>query len=178
MKHVWVGGASRSRGSAMSSFHRGLAVACLAINLVGAPVSGALADEGFMGIQYEFALGKKLKLRQVNLTFKPDISLNQGFDFEHARPAGIAIPLYSTDPRMPALLNYLSNSDAGGEGKSKVTAGAVIGVVLGVGILGLLVYAAGKCANDTFSVNLDESKQDDRACDSLSSGAGGLGGLS
>lgn len=178
MKHVWAGGANRSRKRTRSSFHRGLAAACISISLAAAPITGALAGNGVTGVQFEIALGKTAKLRQVNLAFQNDISPTQGFTFERVRQTGIAIPLYSVNPRTPGLLNHLNASGATEKGKSKATAGGVIGVVLAVGILGLVAYAAGKCLKETTSFELDQSRRDDKGCKALSSGGGGLGGLS
>lgn len=178
MRSSRAGGANSSRKRTSTSFHRQLAAACISLILAGAPVTGALAGEGFTTVQFEFALGKTAKLRQVNLAFQGDVSPTQGYTIERIGQTGVAIPLYSMNAQTPGLLNYLNVSDEKGKGKSGASAGTVIAVVVGIGLLGVLAYGVGKCIKETTDYEFDGSKQDDKACKSVSSAVGGLGGLS
>jgi hypothetical protein len=178
MRHTWAGGATSSRKRTSTSFHRQLAAVCISLTLAGTPVTGALADEGFTTVQFEFALGKTVKLRQVKLAFQGELSPTQGFTIERIGQSGVAIPLYSMNAQAPGLLNYLNVSGDKGKGKSGASAGTVIAVVVAVGLLGVLAYGVGKCIKETTDYDFDGSKQDDKSCSSVSSAVGGLGGLS
>lgn len=124
---------------------RKFVVACLTITMVLGPISGAVADEGFMVMQYEFELSEKPKFRQLNLAWQDNFGAIQSFEFEQSKKPNVVIPLYSTNPKRPGLFNRLDSADTEEGKRSKISVGAVVSTLVGLGVLAAYAYAAGKC---------------------------------
>lgn len=124
---------------------RKIVVTGLTISMVAGPVTAAWADEGFMVMQYEFALSKKPEFRQLNLAYQGGFGATRSFEFEQSKQPSVVIPLYSTDSKKPGLFNRFDDAEAEEDGGSKIGIGAVLGALLGLGVVAAYAYAAGKC---------------------------------
>ena len=83
---------------------------CLAVIMATAPITGAIADSGFMKMQLEFGISKKPSFRQLNITYQNYSGFGEKQSFHHGEttsPPGINIPLFSMGARSPGLINLL-----------------------------------------------------------------------
>jgi len=155
------------------SLMRKLIVTSLAVTLATAPVVGALADDGFMVMQMEFNLDKKPGFRQLNLAYQEGFGTSQWFYPGEAAKPGIVIPLYSMNPRTPGLFNSLDSPESEEDDEPKPGIGAVLGALLGLGLLAAYAYATGKCIKDTFDYDYyGDSSSGSDACEAASSFGG------
>jgi hypothetical protein len=120
----------------------------LCILLIVVPVPQAAAQEGYLVMQYEFSLSKKPRFRQLNLAYQDNAGTASTLGEWQAPQDMMRIPLYSRDPGVPGLFNRLDDNDEEGDDKSGGAFGQVLAVMLGVGVIGLYVYAAGKCISE------------------------------
>lgn len=136
----------------------------LALVLATMSVPGVHADDGYMVMQYQFELSKNPKFRQLNFAYQEGVGGGLWTYYSNTRKPGIVIPLYSTDPKEPGLFNSLdeSPSENGEEGDKKMSAGAVLSTILGVGVLAAYAYATGKCVSD-----IANSRTESAACDAI-----------
>ncbi len=139
------------------SVFRDMIVICITAIMITLPTTGVWADGGFMAIQYEFSLNKKLKFRQLNLAYKN----NSGFTENQSSYSGetigtsINIPLFSMGDRPPGLFNLLLNDErqltafgiesSESNGSSKPSAGNVL---LFIGVLGIVAYSINEDLKD------------------------------
>ncbi len=139
------------------SVFRKLIVICITAIMITMPITGVWADGGIMAIQYEFSLNKKLKFRQLNLTYQINsrFAEKQSSYSDETTSTGINIPLFSMGDRSPGLFNLLLNEErqlvtlgeesSESNSPSKMSAG---GVLIFVGVLGLLVYSINEDLKD------------------------------
>jgi hypothetical protein len=141
--------ANLRRLASEQSISRKFVVGVIALSLSAIPVTGAVAGEGYILMQAEFGLSKIPKFRQLNLAYQDQSGLTKTFDLDPYRSSIVAVPLYSSKRGDTGLFNRLHKVEKQkGEG-----AGAQIlnGVkfVLGLGLVGGVVYMYGKCLGES-----------------------------
>lgn len=152
------------------SLARKVIVMCLALTIVKPPVTGALADEGHMMMQYEFELSKKPKFRQINLAYRYNFDGTTAFYHGEAAAPGVVLPLYSLNPHTPGLLNRLDGEKSDKDGEAKMGIGAVLGTLLGLGLIAAYAYTGVKCIQDISSYDYyGDSDAASGACDAFGS---------
>lgn len=140
----------------------GISALLLALVLATTPTVGVHADDGYMVMQYQFELSKNPKFSQLNFAYQEGVGGGLWTYYGSTGKPGIVIPLYSTDPKRPGLFNSLDDSPSENdeEGEKKMSAGAVLSTILGVGVLAAYAYATGKCFSD-----MADSETESAACE-------------
>ena len=146
-----------------ATIRRRIAVLICILSIV-IPVPQAAAQEGYLVMQYEFSLSKKPRFRQLSLAYQDNAGITGTLGAWQAPQEMMRIPLYSVKPGVLGLFNRLDDDDEEGDDKSGGSFGQLVGVVLGVGVIGLYVYAAGKCISE-YSI-FEETPNE---CEALSS---------
>ena len=141
----------------------------LCATMLALPFQSVTAEEGYLVMQYEMSLGKKPAFRQLNLSYQDNLGTTGSMGDWRPSQERMHISLYSPNPRTPGLFNQLDGKTSDDDEKTEGTVGKVVGTVLGIGILGLYVYAASECVSGLADSNQTavEAQKTQAACSAL-----------